>query len=56
MALFDWDTASQAQIYTRSASQKRLAQEAIHTMDRAQTQNKQVSHPDVPPNKIIVEQ
>src|SRR3954451_9918822 len=52
MALFDWDTPSQAHVYTRAASQKRLAQEAIHTMDYVHSGNERVSHPSVPLKQI----
>jgi integrase len=40
MALFDWDTAAQANVYTAAADRKRLAGEAARLLADDQTENK----------------
>jgi len=45
MALFDWDSPSMAAVYTKAASQKRLAQQSVHLMQREQPANTRVAHP-----------
>ena len=50
MALFDWDTPSMAAKYTKAAQQKKLAQDAVHLMQREQPANAEVFHPIVPPD------
>ena len=41
MAMFDWSTMSQAEIYTRAADQKRLAGEGMGliSLDRSRNEN-----------------
>src|SRR5215470_13680017 len=34
MAIFGWDTLKQAEVYTRAADQKRLAESAMHLLDQ----------------------
>jgi hypothetical protein len=33
MAIYDWATPSQAEVYTRAADRKRLAQSAMHFLE-----------------------
>jgi integrase len=51
MALYDWTTAAQANVYTAAADRKRLANEAAkHVAKRSEPEQK-VSHQSVPPFK-----
>ena len=38
MAIFGWDTLKQAEVYTKAANQKRLAESSMHSIE-AQEQN-----------------
>lgn len=49
MAMFDWTTISQAEVYTRAADQKRLAGEAMFLINLDQNGNAGLSHPIVAP-------
>ena len=49
MALFDWESAAQANVYTRAADRKRLAGEAARLLAGDQTENTELSHLIVPP-------
>jgi integrase len=49
MALYDWDTAAQANVYTAAADRKRLAGEAARLLVGDQIENMELSHPNVPP-------
>jgi integrase len=44
MAIFGWDTLKQAEIYTKAANQKRLAEDSMHLIE-AQEQNSTESGP-----------
>lgn len=44
MAVYDWTSASQATIYTRAASRKKLAGEAMHLLAQDQSGTDSVSH------------
>jgi hypothetical protein len=55
MAIFDWATISQAEVYTKAADQKRMAGEAMGLLVE-QPANKPLSHPNVAPKKIIENQ
>lgn len=50
MAMFDWTTISQAEVYTRAADQKRLAGEAMFliTLDRNGNENCRTDQTEVP--------
>jgi integrase len=55
MAMFDWETPSMAEVYTRSAEQKRLAGEAMFliSLDRSGNENCRTEQPGaVSPPKI----
>jgi integrase len=52
MALFDWDTPSMAAVYTKAASQKKLAQASVHLMQREQPTNETLSHLGVAPLQV----
>jgi hypothetical protein len=39
MAMFDWDTVSMAEVYTRAAEKKRLAGEAMFLIDLDRKEN-----------------
>jgi len=50
MAIFDWATISQAEVYTKAANQKRMAGEAMGLLvERAE--NEPLSHPSVAPSQ-----
>jgi hypothetical protein len=49
MALFDWDTAAQANVYTAAADRKRLAGEAARLLASDQTENAELPHLIAPP-------
>jgi integrase len=49
MALFDWDTAAQANVYTAAADRKRLAGEAARLLAGDQTENAELPHLIAPP-------
>lgn len=51
MAIFDWRTISQAEVYTRKADQKRLAGQSMHLL-ADQSANNDLSHPLVAPLQI----
>ena len=34
MAMFGWDTLKQAEVYTKAADQKRLAESSMHLIER----------------------
>jgi integrase len=51
MALFDWTSEKQANVYTAAANRKRLAGQAAQLLARDQTANIEVSHQSVPPEK-----
>jgi integrase len=51
MAIFDWTTISQAEVYTKAASQKRMAGEAMGLLVE-QPVNKPLSHPVVAPLQV----
>jgi integrase len=53
MALFDWDSPSMAAVYTKAASQKRLAQQSVHLMQRERAENTTVTHLIDPPPQTI---
>jgi len=56
MAMFDWDTVSMAEVYTRAAEQKRLAGEAMAliTLDRKENEDCRTDEPGaVAPAKIV---
>ncbi len=52
MALYDWSSEKQANIYTAAANRKRLAAQAAHLLARDQTTNTKVSHLSVPLDKL----
>src|SRR5262249_30834762 len=49
MALYDWTSERQANVYTAAANKKRLAAEAARLIASDQTANNEVSHQSVPP-------
>lgn len=55
MAIFGWDSPSQAALYTRKANRTKMAAEAMHLMSRRNEPGVVVSHPKlsagVPPKK-----
>jgi hypothetical protein len=51
MALYDWTSEKQANVYTATANRKRLAAQAAQLIVRDQTANTEVSHLSVPPEK-----
>jgi hypothetical protein len=51
MAIFDWDTPSQAAIYTKAASRKRMAGDAMAMLSTDHTANIELSHHIVAPKK-----
>jgi integrase len=51
MALYDWTSEKQANVYTAAANRKRLAGHAAQLLARDQSANTEVSHPSVPPEK-----
>jgi integrase len=51
MALYDWTTAGQANVYTAAADRKRLADEAARHIANGSEQEQKVSHQIVPPSK-----
>jgi integrase len=51
MALYDWTSEKQANVYTAAANRKRLAAQAAQLLARDQSANTEVSHPSVPPEK-----
>jgi integrase len=52
MALYDWDTAVQANVYTAAADRKRLAGEAARLLAGDQIENTELSHLTVPPKNF----
>lgn len=51
MAIFDWSSISQAEIYTKAADQKRLAGRSMHLLTD-QSANELLSHPLVAPLQV----
>lgn len=51
MAIFDWSTITQAEVYTRAASQKRMAGEAMGLLIE-RPENEPLSHPIVAPSQV----
>jgi integrase len=51
MAIFDWDTPRQAAVYTKAASRKRMAGDAMAMLSTDHTANDRLSHPVVAPKK-----
>jgi integrase len=51
MALYDWTSEKQANVYTAAANRKRLAGQAAQLLARDQSANTEVSHLSVPPEK-----
>lgn len=51
MALYDWTSEKQANVYTAAANRKRLAGQAAQLLARDQRVNTEVSHLSVPPEK-----
>jgi integrase len=51
MALYDWTSEKQANVYTAAANRKRLAAQAAQLLARGQTANIEVSHLGVPPDE-----
>jgi integrase len=49
MALYDWTSEKQANVYTAAANRKRLAGQAAQLLARDQSANTEVSHLTVPP-------
>jgi integrase len=54
MALYDWTSEKQANVYTAAANRKRLAGQAAQLLARDQSANTEVSHQSVPPEKLKV--
>jgi integrase len=52
MALYDWSSEKQANIYTAAANRKRLAAQAARLLASDQTANTEVSHLGVPPDEF----
>jgi integrase len=55
MAMFDWSTISQPEVYTRAADQKRLAGEAMGLISPGAKRERKLSHrrgDTVPPEKL----
>ena len=52
MALYDWTSEKQANVYTAAAYRKRLAGQAAQLLVRDQSANTEVSHLSVPPEKF----
>jgi hypothetical protein len=52
MALYDWTSEKQANVYTAAANKKRLAAQAAQLLVRDQSANTEVSHQSVPPGKF----
>src|SRR5262249_6525963 len=52
MALYDWTSEKQANVYTAAANRKRLARQAAHLLTGDQITNTKVSHLIVPPQKL----
>jgi hypothetical protein len=44
MAIFDWETISQAEVYTKAANKKRMAGEAMGLLIE-RSENEPLSHP-----------
>jgi integrase len=51
MALYDWTSEKQANVYTAAANRKRLAGQAAQLLARDQSANTEVSHLSVPPEE-----
>ena len=51
MALYDWTSEKQANVYTAAANRKRLAGQAARLLAHDQNANTEVSHLSVPPEK-----
>jgi len=56
MAMFDWSTVSQAEIYTRAADRKRLAGDAMALMNLDRSENEDCRTSNVAPKNIIENQ
>jgi integrase len=56
MAMFDWSTISQAEVYTRAADRKRLAGEAMGLINLDQSTNEDCRTSIVAPEKISANQ
>jgi integrase len=54
MALYDWTTAAQANVYTAAADRKRMAGEAARLIASDQTTNADCPTPIAPPKKDVV--
>jgi hypothetical protein len=54
MALYDWTTAAQANVYTAAADRKRMAGEAARLIASDQTANIDCPTPIAPPKKDVV--
>jgi hypothetical protein len=52
MALYDWTSEKQANVYTAAANRKRLAGQAAQLLICDQSANTEVSHLSVPPEKF----
>jgi integrase len=52
MALYDWTSEKQANVYTAAADRKRLARRAAQLIARDQSANTEVSHLSAPPEKF----
>jgi hypothetical protein len=44
MAIFDWSTISQAEVYTKAANRKRMAGDAMGFINLDQSENETLSH------------
>ena len=53
MAIFDWSTISQAEVYTRAADRKRMAGEAMSKISLDRSANEVLSHPDCRTEKVV---
>jgi hypothetical protein len=51
MAIFDWETISQAEVYTKAANKKRMAGEAMGLLIE-RSENEPLSHPSVAPLQV----
>jgi hypothetical protein len=52
MALYDWTSEKQANVYTAAADRKRLARQAAQLLAGDQRANTKVPHLSVPPRKF----
>lgn len=53
MAIFDWSTIGQAEVYTRAADRKRMAGEAMSKINLDRSANEPLSHPIASPKKAV---